>query len=91
VWEREIQSRSASERYASLVGVDERKHTEQSGTVLPSSRDFLESAGLSFDFFVDSLEGVQVPLDAAGISKLADAAQERLLQTPADAETLTSP
>jgi hypothetical protein len=48
---------------------------------LPSNEDVLTPETPTFHFFVDSAEGVAVPLDAKRVDALADAAEERLLRT----------
>jgi hypothetical protein len=47
--------------------------------VLPSNEQMLEDSGMSFHLFIDSAEGVSVPLDARRAKRRAEASRERLL------------
>lgn len=48
-------------------------------TGLPSNRELLDEAGISFHFFVDSAEGVAIEFDEEGVLARTKAARERLL------------
>jgi hypothetical protein len=51
-------------------------------SVLPTNLEILQGAGIKFDFFVDSAEGVSLVLDADLAIRRAEAARKRLLQSP---------
>lgn len=58
--------------------------TEADNSALPSNHEILEDAGMSFHLFIDSAEGVSLPLDAERAETRADSSRKRLLGAPTD-------